>query len=84
MNMKWPVIALFALVALVPGAGCKQGIGERCQQASDCASGVCSQSDPRVCQGNGSGVDTTQIDAELPFDAKPIDAPSADAADAAP
>jgi hypothetical protein len=82
--MTWSVIALFALV--LPAAGCKQGIGERCQQNSDCASGICSQSDPRVCQGNGSGVDTTQIDADLPFDAPPppppppMDAPSADAA----
>ena len=73
--MKWFVAALFAVVALVPVAGCKQGLGERCQQDSDCASGICSKSDPRVCQGNGSGVDMTQIDAELPLDAKPIDAP---------
>lgn len=79
MNMKWPVTALFAVVALVPWiAGCKQGIGERCQQDSDCSSGICSKSDPRVCQGNGSGMDMTQIDAELPFDAPappPPDAP---------
>jgi hypothetical protein len=86
--MKWLVTALF-VVALVPVSGCKQGIGERCQQDSDCGSGICSKSDPRVCQGNGSGTDTTQIDAELPFDAPlPIDAkPDAtgmDAADAAP
>jgi hypothetical protein len=79
--MKSPVIALFALMALVSGAaGCKQGIGERCQQSGDCASGVCSQSEPRVCQGNGSGVDTTQIDADLPFDATQIDARQMDAA----
>ena len=76
--------ALFAVAALVPGiAGCKQGIGERCQQDSDCASGICSKSDPRVCQGNGSGIDMTQIDAELPIDAPdaapppPLDAPDA-------
>ena len=75
MNRKWLVTALLAVAALVPGiAGCKQGIGERCQQDSDCASGICSKSDPRVCQSNGSGADMTQIDAELPIDAKP-DAP---------
>jgi hypothetical protein len=85
VNMKWLATALFVL-ALVPGAaGCKQGLGERCQQDSDCASGVCSKSDPRICQSNGSGVDTTQIDAELPFDAPPpIDAAPPDAADAGP
>jgi hypothetical protein len=75
--MKWlvtariaTVIALaLALASLAAGAaGCKQGIGERCQQDSDCSSGVCSKSDPRICQGNGSGVDTTQIDAEPPPD----------------
>jgi len=87
VNMNWLVTALFVL-ALVPGAaGCKQGLGERCQQDSDCASGVCSKSDPRICQSNGSGVDTTQIDAELPFDAPPPPPPPPpppDAADAGP
>jgi hypothetical protein len=76
VNRKWLVTALFAVVPVI--AGCKQGIGERCQQDSDCASGICSKSDPRVCQGNGSGVDMTQIDAELPIDAPappPPDAP---------
>jgi hypothetical protein len=80
VNMKSLVTALFAVVALVPGAaGCRQGIGERCQQDSDCASGICSKSDPKVCQGNGSGVDTTQIDAELPIDAPPPPPPPPDA-----
>ena len=91
MNMKWLVTALFAVVSVVPGAGCKQGIGERCQQDSDCSSGICSKSDPRVCQGNGSGVDMTQIDAAcdppdrfpcLPIDAAPP--PPTDASDAGP
>lgn len=87
MNMKWLLGALFALLPAV--AGCKQGIGEHCQLDSDCASGICSKSDPKVCQGNGSGTDMSQIDAELPADAAPppatdaLDA-SGDAADAAP
>jgi hypothetical protein len=85
--MKWLVTALIAITPLA-AAGCKQGLGERCQQDSDCSSGVCSKSDPRICQGNGSGIDTTQIDAELPIDvpAPPPDAPAPppDAADAAP
>jgi hypothetical protein len=93
VNLKWLVTALFAVVALAPVAGCKQGIGERCQQDSDCASGICSTSEPKICQGNGSGTDMTQIDAAcephpdggpcLPTDAPappPIDA----AADAPP
>jgi hypothetical protein len=81
--MKWLVTALFAAVSVIPGAGCKQGIGERCQQNSDCSSGICSKSDPRVCQGNGSGVDMTQIDAELPIDA-PAPPPTDAAIDAPP
>jgi hypothetical protein len=36
------LIALVALAA-VGAAGCKQGIGERCEQGSDCASGFCNQ-----------------------------------------
>ena len=75
MNRKWLVTALFAVVVVPWIAGCKQGIGERCQQDSDCSSGICSKSDPRVCQGNGSGMDMTQIDAELPADAR-ADAPA--------
>jgi hypothetical protein len=67
VNRKWLVTALIAITPLW-AAGCKQGLGERCQQDSDCSSGVCSKSDPRICQGNGSGVDTTQIDAEPPPD----------------
>jgi hypothetical protein len=86
VNVKWLLGALCALLPVV--AGCKQGIGERCQLDGDCASGICSKSDPKVCQGNGSGTDTTQIDALLPFDAAPpppvTDASSDDAADAAP
>jgi len=71
VNMKWLVTALIAtaIATLAAGAaGCKQGLGERCQQDSDCSSGVCSKSEPRICQGNGSGVDTTQIDAAPPID----------------
>lgn len=92
MNMRWLVTALCAVVAFVPAvAGCRQGIGERCQQDSDCASGICSKSDPRICQGNGSGMDMTQIDAScdppdkfpcLPLDAPPP--PATDASDAQP
>ena len=88
--------ALCAVVAIVPAvAGCKQGIGERCQQDSDCASGICSKSDPRICQGNGSGMDMTQIDASCtplsdggyPDPCLPDDAPAPpppDAPDAQP
>ena len=42
---QWILIALVAVSA----AGCKQGIGDRCQVNADCASGVCSSSSPKVC-----------------------------------
>ena len=83
MNRKWLVTALFGVAMAAGVAACKQGLGERCQQDGDCASGVCSKSDPRVCQGNGSGIDTTQIDATPPVDA-PAPPPGTDAGDAGP
>jgi hypothetical protein len=54
-------IALFVLGL----TGCKQGVGERCQVNTDCASNHCSMSDPQVCvtaEGNNSG----DIDATIP------------------
>ena len=34
---------VIAVALAVGGAGCKQGIGDRCEQNSDCSSGLCSQ-----------------------------------------
>jgi len=65
----WLAIALFAPLL---AAGCKQGLGDRCEVDSDCASGTCSQATPKVCVSRQG--DDTQIDATLPIDA-PIDAP---------
>ena len=86
MNKNWLVSALFALL-LPAAAGCKQGIGDRCQRNSDCASGICSEAVPQVCVAAGSGTETEQIDAFLPADASDASLPDAatDAAtDAAP
>jgi hypothetical protein len=66
VSKTWLLTALPAALLI---AGCKQDIGERCQVNSDCASGICSRSDPKVCQANGSNSDDTQIDAMLPIDA---------------
>ncbi len=83
MNKKWLISALFAL--LPAAAGCKQGIGERCQVNDDCASGTCSMSDPKVCQPSGTGSNQEQIDAKLPDDAPSPPPPFIDASgDAAP
>lgn len=68
MTKKWFAIA-FVSASLAAGAGCKQGIGDRCQVDNDCASGVCSQSVPRVCVGSQTMTD--QIDSSLPTDATP-------------
>lgn len=67
MKQKWLSIALFLPCALA-AAGCKQGLGERCEIDADCASGFCSRATPRVCavtQEPGG------IDATLPIDAAP-------------
>ncbi len=37
--MRW-VRSLVVIAALSPLAGCKQGIGDRCQVQSDCADGL--------------------------------------------
>jgi hypothetical protein len=65
-------------------AGCKQGIGERCQINADCATNHCSMSDPQVCvtnEGNNLGdIDAMvppQMDAAAPTDAAPDAAPDA-------
>jgi hypothetical protein len=92
MNQKLIAIArgfgrvgLFVVLVVVFGAaGCKQGIGERCQVNSDCASNICSKSDPQVCVGSDEDQNQTDIDAAPPvlIDAAipdaapaPIDAP---------
>lgn len=62
MKKKWFVIALFVSLA-----GCRQSLGERCQVADDCASGVCATSAPKICvpEGKTNG----DIDSDLPIDA---------------
>jgi hypothetical protein len=66
---KWIVVA-----ALIAGASCKQGRGERCQITTDCQ-------DPLVCsQATGTCTDMTTggIDATIP-DApqdSPVDTPT--------
>jgi hypothetical protein len=67
---NWIAIALFIL-ASVSAAGCKQGIGERCQVTADCAEGICSSSE-KVCVTSAG--DDGDIDAAPPVDAA-IDAP---------
>jgi hypothetical protein len=46
-----PMALLLALV--LAAAGCKQGIGDRCEQPSDCASGMCTAM--TVMAGGGTG-----------------------------
>lgn len=68
MNRIW--IAM--IVASLSAAGCKQGIGERCEVDDDCASGVCARATPQICVS--SNQQTEQIDATLPIDARAPDA----------
>jgi hypothetical protein len=79
VNRIWIAMTAFAVLAL-SGAGCKQGLGDRCEVDADCASGVCAMATPKICvSGNQQ---TEQIDATLPIDA-PTDT-AVDAADARP
>jgi hypothetical protein len=77
VKKKLVTIALCSAVLSVLAAGCKQGLGERCQVDADCAEGlICSRAEPQTC-GDGTG---EGLDADLP----PSDAPSSDAAPDAP
>jgi hypothetical protein len=67
---KWIVIALLS----ISGVGCKQGLGERCQVTADCAEGICSSSEPKVCVTSADGSGGGMFDAEPPADSS-IDAP---------
>jgi hypothetical protein len=69
MNKTRLLIALFVMSA---GAGCKQGLGERCQVDSDCASGICSMATPKVCVSQNG--ETEQIDATVPCHEPCLDA----------
>ncbi len=64
--------ALYRLVlvaaALCGAAGCKQGLGDRCQIDDDCESGlVCSTGTNRVCTNSGTVI---IVDAPPPSDAR--------------
>jgi hypothetical protein len=65
------IAASLALIALALGgvASCKQGEGERCQVADDCAEGLACNQGEGVCRSVSS--DNQPIDAELPPDAPP-------------
>lgn len=56
-----------ATLALALAAGCKQGLGERCEVDSDCSSGVCAMAAPKICVS--ANQQTDQIDAMVPIDA---------------
>jgi len=66
VNKKRLAIALLVAFVFGAGAGCKQGLGERCQVNDDCSSGVCSSASPKVCVGDDNN--QTPIDAMLPMD----------------
>jgi hypothetical protein len=64
VNQTWIAIIALALSA----AGCKQGLGERCEVDSDCSSGVCSTAQPQICVPS-SQAGQGDIDATVPLDA---------------
>ena len=61
MNRIWIAIALS-----LSAAGCKQGLGDRCEVDADCSSGVCAMAAPKICVS--ANQQTDQIDASVPCD----------------
>ncbi len=58
-------VLLVVATAALAVAGCKQGVGQRCQVQSDCADNlVCNEGTQQCSTGTGSG-----LDAGLPVDA---------------
>jgi hypothetical protein len=56
-------------------AGCKQGLGDRCQVQADCESPlVCNTATQECAQTTGGGIDATVPDGPKPIDGL-IDAP---------
>ena len=54
MARRCPSLPLIIVIACVlAGAGCKQGVGDRCEQGSDCASGSCSVNGVAATPGGG-------------------------------
>ena len=67
------VLLVVATVALAV-AGCKQGLGQRCQVQSDCADNlVCNEGTQQCSTGTSRTFDAT-IPVDALHDAKPIDA----------
>jgi hypothetical protein len=66
------------LLFVVLAAGCKQGLGDRCQVMSDCESPLVCNSATNTCQEtSGGGIDATVPDGgklDAAIDA-PVDAP---------
>jgi len=72
--MKLSSVNTWIAIALVAGslAGCKQGLGERCQVDSDCSDGLsCSQADPKTCGGDNHEQEDADIPEQIPPDAAP-------------
>jgi hypothetical protein len=72
--------AALALALALGGAGCKQGIGQRCEIDSDCSSGRCSTNVAGVggtCEGTTPPPPTPKMDSGA--DAEGADGPAADA-----
>lgn len=87
------VLFVTLALAVVPAAGCKSGLNERCQLDDDCAEGLVCAPGAMICvdtvPGNNDGGVDAVLDAPIDADTTdaPIDAPidaEIDAATAAP
>jgi len=78
--MKLLSVTTWISIALVTAslAGCKQGLGERCQVDSDCSDGLsCSQAAPKTCGGDNHEQEDAEIPVQNPPDAELDAAPDA-------
>ncbi len=64
------LILMIAVLTGVAYVGCKEGDGDRCQVDSDCKSNRCN-----TAEGTCSTENSASVDALLPADAPPADAP---------
>jgi hypothetical protein len=71
-------LGLFVIPVVILVAGCKSGVGARCQVQDDCQSPLVCNETKAVCEepGQGSGIDAVAIDTSIdaPIDAA-VDAP---------
>lgn len=79
---RFPVLLASSILSAFLSVGCKQDLGERCEQNSDCSSGYCNGSGNRTSAEGGKctpGPVVQLPDAATPFDANRPDLSTSEA-----